>query len=148
MPRQRPTSIDDFLGQLPADRRAELERVRAVVRDNLPDGYEEACVNSMIVYQVPLERYPDTYNRQALWYVALAAPKSYLTLHLMPVYGSPVHAEVLRAGFAAAGKRLEMGKACINYARADDLELATIGEIVASFPVDEWIAVAKAARRR
>jgi hypothetical protein len=125
-----------------------LERVRKVVRDNLPKGYEEVAVKGMIVYQVPLERYADTYNGQASWYAALAAQKNYLTLHLMGVYGSKPLAEKLAAGFKAAGKKLDMGKACIRFQAADDLALDVIGDIVAAVPVDKWVDAAKAARRR
>jgi hypothetical protein len=41
-----------------------------------------------------------------------------------------------------------MGKACVRFKRADDLALDVVGEIVAAMPLDRWVAVAKAARRR
>ena len=59
----------------------------------------------MIVYEVPLGTYPDTYNGHPLWYAALVAPKSFLTLHRMPVYASPDLMGRLRDGFQAAGKK-------------------------------------------
>jgi hypothetical protein len=142
------TTVKDFLERLPPERRPEVERVRALVREHLPPGYEEAIVRDMLVYQVPLERYPDTYNGHPLWYVALASEKSYLSLHLMSVYADTGQAERLRDGFRAAGKRLDMGKACVRFKRADDLALDVVGEIVAAMPLDRWVAVAKAARRR
>ncbi len=36
----------------------------------------------MITYEIPLERYPKTYNEQSLGYVALAAQKQYYALYL------------------------------------------------------------------
>ena len=102
----------------------------------------------MIVYQVPAARVPKVYHGRPLWYAALAAPKSYLTLHLMPVYASPPLLARLKAGFKAAGKRLDIGQACIRYQRAEDLALDTIGEVVASLPLEKWIAVAAAAWKR
>jgi len=151
MPKRRPAptrTVADFLAGLPADRRRELSRVRAVVRKHLPAGYEEVVEGSMIVYRVPPARIPATARRPSLWYVALASPKSYLTLHLMPVYASPSLLAQLRDGFAAAGKRLEMGKACIHYRRADDLALDAIGAVVASVSMDRWIATAAKAWSR
>lgn len=142
------TTVDDVLAALPEDRRGEIERVRAVVRENLPAGYVEGTSGGMICYSVPLSVYPDTYNKQALWYVALASQKNYLSLHLMPVYGSPPLEKRLRDAFAAAGKKLDMGKACIRFRRADDLALDAVGDIVASVPMDRWIAMAKAVRRK
>ena len=142
------TTIAAFLAKLPVERRREVERVRDVVRRNLPSGYEEVISKNMLVYQVPLERYSDTYNGQPLWYAALASQKSYLSLHLMPAYGDPTQAQRLKDGFRAAGKNLDMGKACIHFRNADDLALDIIGEVVASISVDRWVRIAQAARRR
>lgn len=141
-------TVTQLLKELPADRRREMSRVRDAVRKHLPDGYEEVVEGAMIVYQVPVARAPKTYNGRPLWYAALAAPKSYLTLHLMPVYGSPVLLERLKQGFQRAGKKLDIGKACIRYDRADELALDAIGEVIASVSVEQWIALAAAARKR
>jgi hypothetical protein len=141
-------TVVTFLAQLPAERRREVKRVRDVVRRHLPAGYEEAVSKKMLVYQVPLKRYSGTYNGQPLWYVALASEKSYLSLHLMPIYGDAAQAARLKDGFRAAGKKLDMGKACIHFQTADDLALEVVGEIVASTPLDRWVEIAQAARRR
>ena len=141
-------AVAQFLEGLPADRRAAVAEVREVIVDHLPAGYEEAVVKRMLVYQVPLARYPDTYNGQALWYVALASQKSYLSLYLMGAYGDPGLAQRVREGFKAAGKKLGMGKSCIHFKRAADLPLDLIGDIVAAVPLTRWVAIAEAARRR
>jgi hypothetical protein len=143
-----PSTPAEFVAQLPAARRREVERVRAVVRKNLPDGYEEAVVKGMLVWQVPLEVYPDTYNGHALWYAALAAQKNYLSLYLMMAYADPRQTRQLKDGFMAAGKKLDMGKSCVHFTSADDLALDVVGDVVASTPMERWIAIAKAARRR
>ena len=57
----------------------------------------------------------------------------------MPVYGS---AELLRQptdGFMAAGKKLDIGKACIHFQTAEDLALNVIGSIIASVPLARWV---------
>ena len=142
------TELSSFLANLPAERRREVQRVRNVVRRNLPAGYEEVVSKNMLVYQVPLERYRDTYNGHPLWYVALASEKSYLSLHLMPVYGDRTLALRLSQGFQEAGKKLNMGKACIHFQTADDLALDVIGQIVAAVPLDRWVQMAQAVRRQ
>jgi hypothetical protein len=141
-------TVSKFLAALPVDRRADVDRVRAVIRRHLPAGYEEVVSKSMLVYQVPFKRYSDTYNGQPLWYAALASGKSYLSLHLMPIYGDKALARRLDEGFKAAGKKLNVGKACVRFARADDLALDVIGEIVAAIPVDRWVEIAKSAKQR
>jgi hypothetical protein len=141
-------TVTAFLAKIPAERRPSVERVRDVVRRHLPEGFEEVVSKNMLVYQVPLKRYSDTYNGRPLWYVALASEKSYLSLHLMPVYGDAARVQRLRDGFHAAGKKLDMGKACIHFRTADDLPLDVIGELVASVSVDRWVEIAQRARRR
>ena len=64
-------SAEEYLAQQPPDRRAALTAVRDVIRANLPNGYEESVQKGMLVYYVPLSRYPDTYNKQPLWLAAL-----------------------------------------------------------------------------
>ncbi len=140
-------AVAAFLAGLPAERRREIERVRDLLQQRLPAGYEETISKNMLVYQVPLERYSDTYNKQPLWYVALASQKSYLSLHLMCAYGDAAQTQRLEDGFRAAGKKLDMGKACLHFKTADDLALDVVGDVVASTPPDRWIQIAQAARR-
>jgi hypothetical protein len=141
-------AVAEFMAHLPPDRRAAVKRMRTLIRRHLPAGYEEVVSKGMLVYQVPLARYSDTYNGHPLWYVALASEKSYLSLHLMSIYADAVQAQCLKDGFRSAGKKLDMGKACIRFQSTDDLPLDVIGTIVASTPIDRWIAVAEGLRRR
>lgn len=142
------TTVAGFLSKLPPERRREVERIRRVLRRHMPSGYEEVISKNMLVYQVPLKHYSETYNKQPLWYAALASEKSYLSLHLMSVYGDESLAKQLKNAFKSEGKKLDMGKACIHFKNADELALGAIGEIVASMPLERWVEIAKAARRR
>lgn len=123
-----------------------MARVLDVIRRNLPPGYEETTASGMIVHQVPLSRYPDTYNKKPLMYCGLASQKNYLSLYLLSAYGSKALEQRLRDGFRAAGKKLDMGKSCIRFLSPDDLALDVIGEIIAAVPVDKWVEIARAAR--
>ena len=63
------STVDEYLSELPEDRRQTVEMVRRTILENLPDGYEEVMNWGMITYQVPLETYPDTRiqgHRQAI----------------------------------------------------------------------------------
>lgn len=59
-------TVQQYLSELPDDRLAAIEAVREVILENLPDGFEEVMNWGMITYQVPLSRYPDTYNKKPL----------------------------------------------------------------------------------
>jgi hypothetical protein len=148
MVRSQASTATAYLAALPPNRRRELAMVRRVIRQHLPKGYQEAMAAGMITYQVPFRRYSSTYNGQPLWYAALAAQKNYLTLHLMVVYMNPPLESQLRAGFERAGKKLNMGKACIRFQRAEDLALEVVGQVIASTQLEAFVAVAEAARRK
>jgi len=141
-------TVARYLAELPAERRASIARVRAVIRKRLPKGYRESMNWGMICYAVPLSVHPNTYNGQPLCYVALAAQKNYVALYLMPVYMNPALLNALKAGFKQAGKRLDMGKSCVRFRSSTDLPLGVIGDIVASTPMAKFIAIAASARRR
>ena len=76
-------TVPEYLAELPAERRAVIAAVRKVVRKHLPKGYVEAMNWGMICYEIPLKRYPITYNKQPLSYAALAAQKNNYALYLM-----------------------------------------------------------------
>jgi uncharacterized protein YdhG (YjbR/CyaY superfamily) len=139
-------TVEQYLAELPADRRAEIEKVRDAVNAALPAGYREGIGYGMIGWVIPLEDYPDTYNRQPLAYAGLAAQKNYNSLYLNCVYASPERTERLKAAFAEAGKKLDMGKSCIRFKRADDLPLAVICREIASTSPKEFIRIYEEAR--
>jgi hypothetical protein len=103
-------TVADFLDSLPAERRREMEKVRRVVRKNLPKGYEEVATKNMLVYQVPLAKYAETYNRQPLYYAALSTTKSGYSLHLLCAYGDKKQARRLEQGFQGGRQEARHGQ--------------------------------------
>ena len=140
MAQSKATTVEDYLNELPPDRRAVIERVRAVILANLPAGYRETMNYGMISYEIPLERYPKTYNKQPLTYLGLAAQKNHYALYLMCVYGDPAAEQALAQGFADAGKKLDMGKSCLRFRRLDDLPLDVIGRAIKACTMEQYIA--------
>jgi len=148
MAKSKATSVAAYLKELPAERRRDIAKVRAVIKKNLPAGFQETMNWGMISYEIPLSTYSSTYNKQPLAYAALGAQKNFNTLYLMSAYTSKGLLTKLRAGFERAGKKLDIGKSCIHFNSADDLPLDTIGAVVASMPMREWIAIFETSRRK
>lgn len=146
MVQSKAKTVAEYLDELPADRRREIEKVRGVVRKNLPRGYEESMSWGMITWEVPLERYPDTYNKKPLGYAALAAQKRNNTLYLMGVYADPEQRERLEEAFEKSGKKMDMGKSCLHFRAADDLPLEALGRLVAATPPEKMIELYEASR--
>jgi len=139
-------TVAGYLKELPPERRSALAAVRAVVRKHLPAGYRETMNWGLICYEIPLARYPDTYNGQPLCYAALAAQKSHNSLYLTGAYQDPAQAKRLEDGFKSAGKKLDMGKSCIRFREVEDLPLDLIGELIAGTSPERFIAQYEAAR--
>jgi len=141
-------TVDEYLAELPPERAEVVEHVRRLVLDNLPDGVVETMNWGMIAYEIPLERYPDTYNDQPLLYAALAAQKRHCALYLHSVYASEeVTAELARA-YDEAGVKLDVGRSCVRFTRLDRLVDDAIAAAIRAVSVDEFIERYEAARSR
>ncbi len=141
-------TVDEYLAELPEDRREAIGIVRAEILENLPEGYGEAMNWGMITYQVPLDTYPDTYNGQPLMYAALANQKNHMAVYLMGVYGDERVRDEFLDRYRATGKRLDMGKACVRFRRLDDLPLDLIGEAIGAYDLDAFVAMNERVRNR
>ena len=137
-----------YLAELPPERSELIRRVRDLINANLPPGYVERMSWGMIGWELPLETYPNTYNGQPLVFAGLAAQKNHNALYLNCVYASQERTERLRKAYAAAGRKLDMGKSCIRFRKAEDLAEEALGEAVRSTPVEAFIAEYEASRAR
>jgi hypothetical protein len=135
-----------YIASLPADRAKTITTVRALVNKHIPRGYDECLVWGTIGWTIPLSRYPDTYNKQPICYVALASQKNYCSLYLMGAFWSAVQLEELRTAFKAAGKKLDMGKCCVHFESPDDLPLEAIGKLIAAISSEQWIEMYEQSR--
>ncbi len=139
-------TVEEYLDDLSPDRLEAIETVRDVILDNLPEGFEEAINWGMITYQVPLSRYPDTYNKQPLMLAAIASQKNHMAVYLTGVYADDESRDRFLTSYKETGKRLDMGKSCVRFRKLDDLPVELIGKAIAEFSVDEFIELSESAR--
>jgi hypothetical protein len=136
--------VASYLDEIPAERRQAVTTLLELIRDNLPEGYEEAMNWGMICWQVPLADFGDTYNGKPLMYAALANQKNHIGLYLCGLNCMPGLEQQFRDGFAKAGKKLDIGKACVRVKALDKIDLPAIATVVAAVPMDAFIAQSKA----
>jgi hypothetical protein len=144
--KSKATTIDGYLEALPADRREAISEVRKLILKRLPRGYQEVIQYGVLGYVVPLEKFPAGYlNRknEPLPYICLASQKNYMSIYMMSVYGEDE--TEFRRQYKATGKRLDMGKCCVRFRKLEDLPLDVIGNAVARYPVNQWIAMCETA---
>jgi hypothetical protein len=150
------STVKEYLASLPEDRRAAIQAVREVILKNLdrgPDGksgFEEGMQYGMIGFFVPHSIYPAGYHcdpKQPLPFAALASQKQYMSMYVMCLYIGPASAGLLswfEGAFKAAGKKLDMGKACIRFKKIEDLPLEVIGELFRRTTMAKYIAAYEA----
>lgn len=148
MVNSKASTPDEYMAELPEDRREVMAALRKLIRKHLPKGYQETIGWGMLTWVIPLEKYPDTYNGEPLGYVALCAQKNYYALYMLGPYADPVQDAQLRAAFKAAGKKLDMGKSCLRFKKLEDLELDAIAKSIASTPPKRYIEQYEAARAK
>jgi len=137
-----------YLASLPPERRKVIAAVRDVIKKRLPKGYVETMNWGMLAYEVPLSRYPDTYNKQPLMYLALAAQKNSYAFYMTGVSSNTALLDRLSAAYKAAGRRLDVAKSCLRFKSLDELPLDIIGDIVASTTVERRIEVEEARQKK
>jgi hypothetical protein len=137
---------EQYIASLPAERAKTIATVRALVNEHIPSGYDECLVWGTIGWTIPLSRYPETHNKQPICYVALSSQKNYCVLYLFGAWWSASQLEQLKAAFKAEGKKLHMGKSCINFESPDDLPLDAIGKLISAISSEQWIEMYEQSR--
>lgn len=128
------TTVAEYLRELPEEDRKVISAVRKVIRANLPKGIVERMNWGLITYEIPLSRYPKTYNGQPLAYAGLARQKNYFAVYLTGITPE------FRAKYKKTGKKLDAGAGCVRFKKLDDLPLDLIGEWIGSKTLDQCIA--------
>ena len=74
--------------------------------------------------------------------IALANQKSYLSLHLVPMYLMPA----LQERLAAAAHKLKVGKGCLNFNKVVELPLDAVAEVIAATSLVDYLATMQTVR--
>ncbi len=138
------STVEEYLSELPAERRAVLEQVLSEIRPHLPSGLDEEMGFGMITWVVPLAVVPDTYNGKPLIYAALASQKNYVSLYLMSIYGSDGDA-AFREKWRGA-KKPNMGKSCVRFTAVEDIDMDLIKATLDEVSMADFVAAHDAAQ--
>lgn len=134
---------EEYVTLVDEARRPWFERLRATVAENIPDGFEETINYGMIGYVVPHSIYPEGYHcdpKAPLPFVNIAAQKNFLAFYHMGIYAfPPLHDWFIHEWNAASKTKLDMGKSCVRFKKADQIPFELIGRLVQKMTVDEWI---------
>ncbi len=137
-------SPEHYISQLPEDRKEPISKLRQIIKNNLPKGFEEGILYGMIGYYVPHSLYPNGYHcdpKLPLPFLNIASQKSSINLYHMGIYSKPELYDWFMTEFPKHCKRkLDMGKSCIRFKYIDDIPYELIAELCQKMTPEAWIS--------
>jgi len=138
-------TVEEYMEELPEDRKPAMEKLRQTVLDNLPEGYEEQMNYGMPGYVVPLSLYPDGYHcdpKLPLPFINIASQKNHIAFYHSGIYSQPELLEWFKENYPKHVKtKLDMGKSCIRFKNPDNIPYELLGELVRKITVQDWIKI-------
>jgi len=134
---------EEYISKLSEDRAMAVSRLRNVIKDNLPDGFEEVMSYGMIGFVVPKSLYPSGYHcspELPLPFINIASQKNFIALYHMGIYAFPELHDWFVSEYPSYVKtKLDMGKGCIRFKKVDTIPYDLIAELVSKMTPDKWI---------
>lgn len=136
---------DQYLDQLPEDRKQPMAQLRKILLENLPTGFTETMSYGMIGYVVPHSIYPSGYHcdpNQALPFISIASQKNFVALYHMGIYAVPELLEWFKQEYPKHCKtKLDMGKSCIRFKKADQIPFELLASLARKISPERWIEI-------
>jgi uncharacterized protein YdhG (YjbR/CyaY superfamily) len=136
---------DQYINELPDDRKQTMQQLREVILKNIPQGFEERMGYGMLGYSVPHSIYPAGYHcnpKDPLPFFGLASQKNSINVYHMGMYARKDLYDWFVAEYPKHSKaKLDMGKSCIRFKKPEHIPLELIGELLQKMSVQDWIAL-------
>jgi len=136
-------SVQEYIDQLPEDRKEFFKELRNTILANLPQGFQEEMSYGMIGYVVPLSIYPAGYHSASntpLPFASIASQKNHIALYHMGLYTSKELMNWFLEEYSLSGKlKLDMGKSCLRFKKPGQIPFKLIGKLMGKLSVYDWI---------
>ncbi|MBB6480168.1 DUF1801 domain-containing protein [Spirochaeta isovalerica] len=139
------SNVQEYMDQIPEERKDAFRKIRQVILDNLPEGFAEEMSYGMPGFVVPHSIYPAGYHckpEEPLPFISLASQKNFIALYHMGIYSDENLLNWFREEYAKTCRtKLDMGKSCIRLKKMDDIPFGLIGELATKITVSQWIEI-------
>lgn len=139
------TSPDDYISQLPEERALVISKLRSLILDHIPDGFQEEMSYGMIGFVVPHSLYSAGYHCDPsipLPFLNIASQKNFVAFYHMGIYADQNLYNWFVEEYPKHCKRkLDMGKSCIRFKKIDEIPYALLAELVGKMNVSEWVSL-------
>ncbi|MGZ0015589.1 DUF1801 domain-containing protein [Yeosuana sp. AK3] len=144
MPHQA-KSPEDYINQAPEERKDALKKLRNLIKNKLPKGFEEGIQYGMIGYYVPHSMYPDGYHcnpKEPLPFMSFASQKNSINFYHLAMYSKKNLLDWFVSEYPKHCKsKLDMGKSCIRFKHLEDIPYELLGKLASKITVNEWITI-------
>src|SRR5687767_2953658 len=137
--RSEATTPEDYIAELPADRKEAISKLRNEIKKNLPSGFKETIGYGMLGYVVPHSIYPNGYHcdpKQPLPFAGMASQKNFIAFYHMGIYSNPKLLDWFVKEYPKhTDARLDMGKSCIRFTKPEKIPFKLFGELMSKLSV-------------
>ena len=137
------TTPEEYISQIPDERKEVIKKLRKVILMNLPQGFEEGIIFGMIGYYVPHSIYPSGYHctpERPLPFMNIASQKNSINLYHNGIYADKELYDWFVCEYPKYCKRkLNIGKSCIRFIKIDEIPYDLIGVLCTKMTVEQWI---------
>lgn len=139
------TTVEQYLAELTEERKPIIIKLRQVILDNLPEGFEEVMSYGMLGYVVPHSLYSVGYHCDPtlpLPFINLASQKAHVGFYHMGMYSDEKLLKWFTEEYAKTDikVKLNMGKSCIRFKKETHIPYELLGKLVSKVSVQDWIA--------
>ncbi|CAM4111108.1 DUF1801 domain-containing protein [Gillisia limnaea] len=136
-------SPEEYVQELPEERKAIIQKLRKIILDNLPDGFEETMSYGMIGYVIPHSVYPKGHHctpKLPLPFINIASQKNFVALYHMGIYADKNLLNWFTSAYKKiSGRKLDIGKNCIRFKKTEAIPYNLIAELVSKITPQDWI---------
>lgn len=138
------STIEQYLFELPEERKLPMYTLRNIIKNNIPNGFEEVMSYGMIGYVVPHSVYPNGYHcnpKLPLPYINIGSQKKFIVLHHLGIYGNNEILDWFVAEYPKHAKhKLDMGKGCVRFKKINEIPYKLIEELINKISLEKYIA--------
>ena len=133
---------DEYFENLPEDRKVVMTKLRNVVKENIPEGFEEVMLYGLPGFVLPKSLYPAGYHcnpEDPVSFAGYASQKNHIAFYHMGLYSNESLMEWMNTEYEKEfGRKLDKGKSCLRFKKDEHVPYRLIGELMTKITAAEF----------
>jgi hypothetical protein len=138
-------SVSSYLETLTEEKKVVFNKLRKVIIDNLPIGFEEVYSYKMLGYVVPHSIYPKGYHCDPtlpLPFINIASQKNFIAIYHMGIYSDIKLLTWFKEEYPKhCSTKLDMGKSCIRFKNIEKIPFDLVAQLAGKVSVEQWVTM-------